>query len=350
MRKLVIIALFLISVSGFAQDNPTPPPISAENFLNLQSVAHIDFDDFDSDFDSGWFALDNNGLRYALSDVTGRVYVVHEDGSIEFSFTVLDDGNAYPGSLVDADFGVHTILYTVHVIDNQVYLGSIQTELSGIPQSIWVNDTEMGGRFFIEILPVDTNIDAQILAFRINSMEAGFYLEDTFPYAPAQDTEAVVRIGRIRPPYAVTSSENGIVKLWNIETGTVLHTVDNGTGQAAVFGNINADATHLVWRDQDSNALYLLNFETGENRFVDNLDGAYVQWFFLSSDASVIIAINYDFAPDVVVWDVETGERTDLGEYRHCNRPQPDMARLSTDGTTLVTGCDTGLDIWRVVE
>jgi hypothetical protein len=51
----------------------------------------------------------------------------------------------------------------------------------------------------------------------------------------------------------------------------------------------------------------------------------------------------------VVAWDVKTGERTILGEYRECNRPQPDMTRLSEDGTTLVIGCDTGLDIWRIV-
>jgi WD40 repeat protein len=148
----------------------------------------------------------------------------------------------------------------------------------------------------------------------------------------------------------VTSSIDGIVKLWNLETGETVYEVDNGTGEAAVFGNINKAATHLVWRDHDSKALYLLNFETGENRLIDELDAAYVQWFFLSNDASLIIAVNTNFEPNIVVWDVETGERTILGEYRHCNRPQPDMARLSADGTTLVIACDTGLDIWRIVE
>jgi hypothetical protein len=26
----------------------------------------------------------------------------------------------------------------------------------------------------------------------------------------------------------------------------------------------------------------------------------------------------------------------------------PDMARLSVDGATLVIGCDTGIEIWRI--
>ncbi|MFW5691150.1 MAG: hypothetical protein ACOCXZ_01505 [Chloroflexota bacterium] len=51
----------------------------------------------------------------------------------------------------------------------------------------------------------------------------------------------------------------------------------------------------------------------------------------------------------MIAWIVETGERIDLGTYRECSR-QPDMVRLSTDGTTLVIGCDTGLDVWRVSQ
>ena len=159
---------------------------------------------------------------------------------------------------------------------------------------------------------------------------------------------AVVRIGRIPLPYVVTSSLDGIVKLWNLDTGEIVYEVDNGTGEPSVFGNINADATHLVWRDNANQTLYLLNFETGENREIAPLNGDYAQWYFLSNDASVIIAVNLGGEPNVVVWDTETGERTNLGNYRECDRPQPDMARLTEDGSTLIIGCDTGLDIWRI--
>jgi hypothetical protein len=78
------------------------------------------------------------------------------------------------------------------------------------------------------------------------------------------------------------------------------------------------------------------------------LGGDYVQWFFLTPAADVILAVNRDFDPVVLAWAVDSGRALDLGPYRPCTRPQPDMARLSADGTTLVIGCDTGLDIWRV--
>jgi WD40 repeat protein len=333
--------LFLINISIFAQDSPPPPPISAENFRGLKSVARINFEDMAAEFNAGWFALNDAGNLYALVDVTGRVFTLREDNNIEYSFTVLEDGNAYPGSLVDATID-KTQLYTVHIIDGQTYVGQNLIKLSGFPQSLWVHDE----RLYIEALPTGMDSTTQINIFDSNTLN----LVDTIPYAPAQDTETIVRIGRIPPPYVVTSSIDGIVKLWNLETGETVYEVDNGTGEASVFGNINADATHLVWRDRGSNSLYLLNFETGENRFIDELEGGYVQWFFLINDASVIIAVNTDFEPNIIVWAVETGERIILGEYRQCNRPQPDMARLSADGTTLVIGCDTGLDIWRILE
>ena len=165
---------------------------------------------------------------------------------------------------------------------------------------------------------------------------------------PASDADAVVRIGRIPLPYVVTSSLDGIVKLWNLDTDDIVYEVNNGTGEPSVFGNINADATHLVWRDNANQTLYLLNFETGENREIAPLNGDYAQWYFLTNDASAIIAVNLGGEPNVVVWDTATGERTDLGNYRDCERPQPDMVRFTEDGTTLIIGCDTGLDIWRV--
>lgn len=340
MRRLIILTLFLISVSVFAQDAPTPPPINAKNLQHLQSVAQLDFKDMNAEFNSGWFAMNATGDMYALSDATGRIFIMQYDNKKTVSSRLFEEGDTYHGLMVDAYFSGN-LLYPLQILDSDIYLAQKKLDVSASPQSLWGND----GRLFIETLPTE-NKNAQISIFDSTT----FQLIDTLPYAPAQDPEAIVRIGRIHPPYTVTSSIDGIVKLWNLETGELLHEVDNGTGQAAVFGNINADATHLVWRDHDSQSLYLLNFETGENRYIGDLGGAYVQWFFLSNDASLIIAVNYNFEPNIIVWDTATGKRTDLGAYRQCNRPQPDMARLSADGTTLVIGCDTGLDIWRVVE
>lgn len=166
------------------------------------------------------------------------------------------------------------------------------------------------------------------------------------PYAPAEDAEAFIRIGRIEPPHVVTSSPEGAVKLWHLQGGELLAEaqVENGP---VVFGQINTAATHLAWRGPDEYTLNLLNFETGKNQLVADLDGAYAQFYLVSRDADVIFLVHVDDEPVVVAYDEATGDRYDLGRFRQCNR-EPDMARLSENGTALVIGCDTGLDIWQV--
>jgi hypothetical protein len=122
--------------------------------------------------------------------------------------------------------------------------------------------------------------------------------------------------------------------------------VENGP---AVFGQINATAEYLAWRDPQSEFLNLLDFITGENLIIAELNRQYVQGYFVTISGDVILGVNVDFAPIVVAWDVATGNRIDLGNYRHCNRV-PDLIRLSLDGASLIVGCDTGLDIWRVAD
>jgi hypothetical protein len=122
--------------------------------------------------------------------------------------------------------------------------------------------------------------------------------------------------------------------------------VENGP---AVFGQINATAEYLAWRDPQSEFLNLLDFITGENLIIAELNRQYVQGYFVTISGDVILGVNVDFAPIVVAWDVATGNRIDLGNYRHCNRV-PDLIRLSRDGASLIVGCDTGLDIWRVAD
>lgn len=80
---------------------------------------------------------------------------------------------------------------------------------------------------------------------------------------------------------------------------------------------------------------------------VARLDDDYINYILVSPEADVILGVHVGDEPIIAAWDVATGERTDLGAYRECSRT-PDMARLSGDGTTVVVGCDTGLDIWRV--
>ncbi|MGB1287412.1 MAG: hypothetical protein ACPG7F_12815, partial [Aggregatilineales bacterium] len=115
------------------------------------------------------------------------------------------------------------------------------------------------------------------------------------------------------------------------------------------FGNINAAADTLIWRDNANNILSALNFNTGDNQQITDLQGQYAQWLFITPAADLAFAINLEFEPLIIAWDVNTGTEIFRQPYRYCER-LPDMARLSVDGTTLVIGCDTGLEIWRIVD
>lgn len=389
MRRFWSVVLFLLATLPISAQDEMPPIISADNVAQLQSVRIVNFDEptvFDSiqltdppepievwqpDYKTGWFALVDNGKGVVLPNADRLNYMSLFYGEYPYYFLWAE---LPPGAteIIDFDSLGQLSAWVTRVdagyyvkLEDQLYnlFGyEFEIESNAIPVGIWVDCQsdewgDCGAWLEVEYVGGDARSEVVRLPYiRETEYQVISYWEyresdlETIPYAPAQDTEAVVRIGRIPLPYVVTSSETGIVKLWNIQTSDVLYEVDNGTGQPSVFGNINDDATHFVWRDNASETLYLLDFETGENREVAQLNGEYAQWFFLSNDASTILAVNLNFEPIVVAWDVETGEKTVLGEYRQCNRPQPDMARLSRDGTTLVIGCDTGLDVWRVVE
>jgi len=345
---IVIVVLTLITFSYAQDDRPAPLQIEASNFARLQSVQQIDFANFDAEFDSGWFAMDAQGKQFVISDQTGRVYVMHVNGLLIDSFSVLNDGVPRPGSLIDAAF-MDATLYTLHIIDGQTYVGNQAIETDGEAVAIWAS----GDSLYIEVAPDASSAQTTILEFEISPANGQLQQVAARPYYPAQAGDgAVVRVGRIVLPFVVTSDLNGRVTLWDLSVTNAMpkFRTDNGEGVPSVFGNINREGTHLVWRDNPNEALYILNFETGENQLIDRLNGAYAQWYFLSPNADVIFAVNFDVQAIVVAWNTLTGERLTLGEYRQCERPQPDMARLSLDGTTLAIGCDTGLDIWRVVN
>ncbi|MDQ7027717.1 MAG: hypothetical protein Q9P01_08440 [Anaerolineae bacterium] len=343
---LLILLIFLI-FPVFAQDDVEP--ITAENVHRLQRIAQIDFETLDCEFGTGWFVISTNGDYLAALDNQNHVYLWTIAGDLLRADDTACDDLRYTTQLA---FDNNDYLYTFEQVDDALIVSRQHPlDLTGLEAVLILPD----------ILLLSTWLDETSglwMEVRVNDSEAIISVADVFiasnefdilPYVVANDIDAIVRIGRIPPPYTVTSSRDGIVKLWNIQTGDTVYEVDNGTGEAAVFGAINSEATHLVWRDSRNESLYLLNFETGENQYLAGLAGQYAQWYFLSPDASVALAVNLGFEPSIVAWDIATGEQAILGDYRECSRPQPDMTRLSADGTTLVIGCDTGLDIWRIV-
>lgn len=349
-----LLACIVLLVFPIAAQHKTPAPITAENIIHLQSVATIDFADYaDAHIDSGWFTLNHDGQYAAVVGRNGAIVLYDLDAvalADSYGFTGEND---QPATVLDAAFSVDgRFLAALHTDSEQYYVSIYDTsgetetqffplELSDsldMPVRVWLDESLE--YVWLEVLSTDHYVmrvllddDAEILRL---------------PSGPENDMTAFVRIGRIPAPLAITSTQDGLTKRWNLETGEV--TAEVQLDIPPVFGRIEeTNGTHLTWRDPQSTALYLLNFETGENRLIAELEGQYIQALMVTPDASVILGVAIENEPVVWAWDVSTGERYDLGEYRECSRV-PDMVQLSDDGTTLVIGCDTGLDIWRVVE
>jgi len=320
------------------------PPITADNIRDLQSVIQVEFDQY-PDIISGWFVVSPDGWRVAVRVGLDRM-IIFEDGVFADAFNVSNPALEKP-NIIDAVFSDDGNM--IAVVDERG-LVTLRNILSGeqntlnfafedgvIVQSVWLDDQN---RVWLEIL---TATDQLPMVAYMDKNTPPMYQA----YAPADDLNALVRIGRVLPPYVVTSSPEGEVKLWNLELGEAVAMADVGD-MPAVFGQISPNGQFLVWRDPMTVAVNLLNFETGENKQIAELNGAYFQAFYASDDGSVVWVVDEDFEPRVVAWIVATGERIDLGEFRSCSRV-PDMIRMSHDMTTLVVGCDTGLDIWRVM-
>lgn len=344
MRYLVCLLMVIGTMSiSIAQTELTPNdpipvtiPITAENIHDLRPVMKIDFADY-PEIVSGWFVVSPDGHYVAVRAGLNRMMIWYGTTlitSVAISNTIVDAVFAPSLSLTMLDDSGQVIVSFLDLEWQEILALNTSNHLV---QSVWFNpSTET---FWAESLTIPEN---EYTVFSMNFASE----TQSHPYAPATDPNAMVRIGRIMPPYVVTSSPEGEVKLWHLETGEVLASADVGD-MPAVFGQISPNAQFLVWRDPMSEAVNLLNFETGENQRVADLNGVYFQAFFVSDDGSVILAVDEDFEPRIVAWIVATGERIDLGEFRACSRV-PDMIRMSQDFTTLVIGCDTGLDIWRI--
>ncbi|MCU0480772.1 MAG: WD40 repeat domain-containing protein [Anaerolineae bacterium] len=334
--------LFIIMPLSAQTDEPDYPPVTLDTIRDLRSVIRVEFDAY-PDIVSGWFVVSPDG-RYVAVRVGLDRMMIFEEGVLIDEFQA-NNPRLENANIIDAVFNPSGD--TLSVLDERGMVtfrdvvrqaeASMNFDLADdiIPQALWLRD----GQAWIEALSLSDN---QPVVGHMASETPPTYQ----PYAPADDPNALVRIGRVLPPYVVTSSPEGEVKLWDLEMGDVISTGDVGD-MPAVFGQISPNGQFLVWRDPMSENVNLLNFETGENVVVAELNGVYFQAFYASDDGTVVWAVDEDFEPRVVAWIVATGERIDLGEFRECSRV-PDMIRMSHDMTTLVIGCDTGLDIWRV--
>lgn len=358
--KLLWLLITLLLADPLVQAQEEKAVITVDNVRQLQSFRQVEFANLPEgagEVVNGWFVLSEDGNRLASVNRQNSLLVWNEQGDLLDSYSI-EGADSLPNTVLDAVFSPdNQQIVSVHAEGGAYYVAYrsldeksttyFQFRTADLPLRIWLNET-----VWLEVMMPSTAAEPYVVNLlpRLSS-EPLFNKELTddeqirLLSGPENDPDSFLRVGRIDPPLAITVTRENLVKRWNLQTGDVTDTVQLEMLPGA--GQVNAAGTHFAWRDGESEALHLLDFETGEDRIVAQLEGQYIPFLFLSPAADVIIGVNVALEPVVVAWNTATGERSELGEYRSCNR-QPDMVRLSQDGTTLVIGCDTGLDIWRI--
>jgi hypothetical protein len=328
--------------------------ITAENIQHLAPVAAIDFAGLPEQAGqivNGRVFTSSDGRLYAVVNRDGQVVFLDEAGSVlgVTDRMMTDDG--FPATFIDGAFdpsgqrfaALHSGGTAYHVTITAISGGQAALTVSSEdkPVSIWLDEETA----WLEVVPANAHSDPYLLQLP-KSISS-----DTEPvmklFAPAQDEQAVARIGRLPPPLAVTATESGHVSRWDLSQGKL--TAEAQVDAVPIYGAMTPDGRYLVWRDPASVTLHLLDFETGEDGIVTPLAGLYIPFILLTAQADVVIGVHVNDEPAVVGWETATGRLHWLGQYRQCQRP-PDMVIFSNDRTTLVIGCDSGLEIWRAVE
>lgn len=347
MRHILRILIFCLVMSQLANtvNAQESEIISANNIQALQSVAHIDFANIGADFKVGWFVADEDATRFIIFDAKGNLYRLNDDASVNYSWTYMDDPDEQIFSVIDAVY-YENHFFLLTVLDGEYFVDGQKLDIEGLP--VGISEGLDNGTIYVESLLDDGQ--TKIYKYGTTPITNELTNLDILPFMPDQSDEPLIRIGRIKLPTLITSSMDNTITWWRtlgilVDKEITFH-VDNGP---VVFGSINADGRYFAWSDPNSTYLNILDLWTGENRIIAELDGDYAQYYLLSHDASVVIVVNSDFVPHVFAWDVATGTKYDLEAYRECERI-PDKVELSQDGRSLIIGCDTGLDIWRIVE
>ena len=341
IRRLVSAFVFLCACVSSAQENIA---ISAANIDRLRSDATIDFASFPGELSIGWFEANADASEFIVFDSDGRIYRVGQ-GGINASWSLTEGGSQQIVSVIDAAYvrGEPKILY---LLDDAYFINEQELMIDHLPVAVH----SVGDLLYVEV--IDASGTTFFLEYSLAQDTAQFVLSKTISLPDEQPDQPAVRIGRIEFPLVVTSAlANSELTVYRYPDAFVAEASSKIAlpGGPAVFGAVNGGAgSHLVWSDPASARLNLLDLETSENRVVAEIGGAYAQYHLLTADASTIFIVNQDFMPEVFAWDVDSGQRFRLGPYRACKRI-PDKVAFSADGSALIIGCDTGLDIWRIM-
>lgn len=342
----VLGVVLLVSINLTDDVAVSTEPITAATLDRLDVAGQLDFDTLPDDISvtAGWFRLHHTGRYAALRAETSLVLVDLVDMMV-----VADYGTGL--DLVDAAFTEDALL-SLHfdgsryqilrfdLTDERVLPIRAAADVWALGQPVRLWGQGDGERVWLEMLPErDTPLVVGVPA--VSGLETL-----VLPSAPYADVAAIGRNARARPPAAVVLEADATVRRFDLETGT-----DTGSItllELPLFSRINDMGGDLIpLRVPAEATLYLGDFSTGEAQPLAALQ-AEPTALMVNTAGDVVLAVGLDDDPVVVAWEVATGEQTSLGTYRgDCTR-LPDMVRLSGDGTTLVIGCDVGLEMWRI--
>ncbi|MYD08451.1 MAG: hypothetical protein F4X02_00275 [Chloroflexi bacterium] len=321
------------------------PPISAANLAGLRSYARIDFADMPGELQIGWFEANADASEFLVFDRAGKLYRVSAAG-VQDSWSYVESDGDQLFALIDAAY-IDAEAHALYRLDDGYFINEQQLDADYEPLALSAFD----GSLFVETLDADRQTFFR--QYSVGEASSAWQFAGETPLPAADPQTPAVRIGRIDFPLVLYSSlQDGGLRLYRFPEAFAPATGRDFKLQhgPAVFGAVNGAAgSHFAFSDPFSARLNLLDLATGEGRVVAEIGGSYAQYHLLTADASAILIVNLDFAPEVFAWDTETGQRFNLGPYRSCGRI-PDKVALSADGRALIIGCDTGLDIWRVSE
>ncbi len=362
--------LFTITASAQARQDDTPPVITAETVRDLRPARVSGWTwptpiELAPPIPSGWFNLSPDGRTLiAGRGAAGATFWDVASGLYLRAYGLnLEADPLAPPNLIDARFSpdsqsvvalhgaplpgwAYGVFVTEVTTGQQISLPIPTTY--GYPFRVWF-DAEQPERYvWLEFQPdlFDPSLGAHQIG-KFDLISQSLPPDILVPSGPENDPDSIVRIGRIPAPLAITATAEGVVKLWDLQTNTV--TAQVKLPVAPTFGRVNeTEGVHFVWRDSTSDGLHLLDFETGEDEFITQLGGDYIQAFMITPTADVILAVHRGDTPTVSAWIVATGEQIDLGTYWDACTRVPDMVAFSDDGTRVVIGCDAGFEVWEV--
>ena len=343
----LLVALFVICTAPvLAQE-----PISADNFERLTPVTEINFDQLPVQVGTilnGRAYVDAAGAHVAVVNRDGQIVIFDSQGNLLAVTEPILTEDGFPATFIDGAFardapyfvaiysGGDRFYLTVTQLDGTRHVAAHQSPAR--PVAIWSDR----GEVWLEMIPDDADTLPFLLRYALDDLAGP---GETLPNVLSSDLQVVVRIGHLPLPLAVTAHEDGQVSRWNLEEGRRTHL--DLLPEVPIYGDLTPDGLYLLWRDAASQALHVYDFDTAEEQVSVALNGIYIPFLHITPDGQLIIGVDVDELPLIAVWPVATGQRHDIGPYRQCGRA-PDMVALSNDGSTLVIGCDSGIEFWKI--